>query len=325
VATATTIRQTLSQNPWVLRAARWMNNVPHPNLAIEFGMERLTIARWGKPGTSVNCVVESLPPGALVPSAVETNIINGEAVAAALGSACKKLSTNDEDVTLLLPDPVVRVFLQHFEEFPRSAREALPMLRWKLKKSLPFDESEAVLSFMRQTQGGTGCDVAVAIARQRIVREYEALVESVGLKPGVILSSCLTAVALQEGPNPTLLARVSDKSLTTAIVCNGVLQVYRCTELSVHGRELTPQALLEEIFPVAAYYQDTWHNEIQGVMLAGLGARWREFVGLIESELRCPVRSLLESAVAGGQIPGEARVLARQELEGMAGWMLNND
>lgn len=283
------------------------------------------MARWGKPGTSVNCKIEPLPPGALVPSALDTNILNGEAVGGALGRVCQQLKANDEDVTLLLPDPVVRVFLHHFEEFPRSTREAVPMLRWKLKKSLPFDENEAVLSFMRQTRKGTGCDVAVAIARQKIVREYETLVESAGLRPGVILSSCLTAVALQEGPKPTLLARVSGKSLTTAIVCEEILQVYRCTELSVPGRELAPQALLEEIFPVTAYYQDTWHNEVQAVLLAGLGARWREFVGPIENELRCPVRSLLESAVAGGQIPVEGRTLAHQELEGMAGWMLNRD
>lgn len=283
------------------------------------------MVRWGKSGTAVECATEPLADGALVPSAVEGNHLDGEAIGAALGRACKKLNANDEDVLLLLPDPVVRVFLHHFEEFPRSAREALPMLRWKLKKSLPFDENEAVLSFMRQTRQGTGCDVAVAIARQKIVREYETLVESAGLRPGVILSSCLTAVALQQGPKPTLLARVSGKSLTTAIVCEGILQVYRCTELSVPGRELTPQALLEEIFPVTAYYQDTWHNEVQAVLLAGLGARWREFVGPIENELRCPVRSLLESAVAGGQIPVEGRTLAHQELEGMAGWMLNSD
>jgi len=51
---------------------------------------------------------------------------------------------------MILPDTVIRVFVQHFEEFPRSAAEAEPMLRWKLKKSVPFEADETVISYMRQ-------------------------------------------------------------------------------------------------------------------------------------------------------------------------------
>jgi len=80
--------------------------------------------------------VESLPLGAIMPSAVETNLSNPAAVKSAVTNVCLRLGAKDEDVALLLPDPVIRVFVQHFEDFPRSAEEAIPMLRWKLKKSV---------------------------------------------------------------------------------------------------------------------------------------------------------------------------------------------
>src|SRR2546430_6931789 len=53
--------------------------------------------------------------------------------------------------------------------------------------------------------------------------------------------------------------------------------------------------LLEEIFPVAAYYQDTWHEAIQSVCVAGLGTRLAEFAKPLEAEFHCEVRSLLHS------------------------------
>ena len=48
--------------------------------------------------------------------------------------------------------------------------------------------------------------------------EYEALLEGPGLRPGVVLSSILAAISLLDDHKPTLLARVSGTSLTTAIV-----------------------------------------------------------------------------------------------------------
>ncbi len=80
-----------------------------------------------------------------------------------------------EDIALILPDPVIRVFVQHFDEFPRSAAEAEPMLRWKLKKSVPFEVDETLISFMRQSPRDEGVDIVTALSRLRIIREYEAL------------------------------------------------------------------------------------------------------------------------------------------------------
>jgi len=306
----------------VRRVARWLDATPHPPLALEIGLDRVAGARWTRTGGVDGYSVEVLPPGALVPSAVETNILNAAALKTAITAVCSTLRAKDESVALILPDPVIRVFVQHFDDFPRSKEEADPLLRWKLKKSVPFEVEETLISYMRQSPREAGVDVVTALARLRIIREYESLAEAAGLHPGVVLSSSLAAIALVEEHRPTLLARVSGSSLTTAIVREGVLCGYRCTELPAQGFDLTPHMLLEDIYPVAAYYQDTWQEGIQSVRVAGLGARLPEFVPPLEDEFHCEVRSLLQTAVTEGRIPADARPLADRELEGLVGWML---
>ena len=307
----------------VRRFMQWLDATPHPMVAIEFTPEQVSAARFTRTGGVDGFAVETLPPGALAPSAIETNVLNPIAVKTAVAGVAKTLKLKDETAALILPDPVIRVFVQHFDEFPRSAEEAIPMLRWKLKKSVPFEVDETLLSYMRQPSRAEGIDVVTAIARLRIIKEYEALLEPQGVHSGVVLSSTLTAISLLEDSRPTLLARLSGTSLTAAIVREGVLAGYRCTELPTTAGEITPQLLLEEVYPLAAYYQDTWQEGIQAVRVAGLRRRLPEFVRPLQDEFKCDVGSLLNSAVSEGRLRSDARPLADRDLEGLVGWMMH--
>jgi len=320
-----TFRKGIYKNELVRKFSMWLDAAPHPPLAVEVATDRVAGARISRTGGLDGFAVEPLPPGSVVPSAVETNLVNLIAVKSAFESVCSRLRAKNEDIAILVPDPVVRVFVQHFDEFPRSPQEAVPMLRWKLKKSVPFEVEETLISYMRQAPREGGVDVVTALGRLRIVREYEALAENLGLSPGVVLSSSLAAISLLSDHRPTMLARIAGQALTTAIVRDGVLCGYRCTELPVSGTLLTPQMLLEEIYPVAAYYQDTWQEGIQGVRVAGLGARLPEFVRPLQDEFHCEVRSLLHTAISEGSLSDEARPLADRELEGLVGWMLQRN
>ena len=323
MSSGATIRESVHKADVFTRITRWMEATPHPPLAIEISADQVAGARFSRTGSIGGYYIEELPKGALVPSAIEPNLINAAAVKAAVRSVCQTLEARAEDAALLVPDPVIRVFVQHFEDFPRNPEEALPMLRWKLKKSVPFEVEETLLSYMRQAPRADGVDVVTAIARLRIVKEYEALMEDVTLRPGVVLSTTLAAISLLEDQKPTLLARISGTSLTTAIVREGVLAGYRCTELPVHADALTPHLLLEDIYPLAAYYQDTWQEGIQAVRVAGLGSRLPEFVQPLEDEFKCSVRSLLSAAISDGNLRADARPLADRELDGLVGWMLH--
>jgi hypothetical protein len=323
LSSSATFRQGIYQSELARKVARWLEAMPHPPLALEISQDRVAAARWTRAGGLDSFAVESLPEGALMPSAVETNIVNAGAVKGVIAGLLSQLRAKDEEVALLVPDPVIRVFVQHFDQFPRSPQEAEPMLRWKLKKSVPFEADETVISYMRQAPREEGVDVVTALARLRIVREYEGLAEGAGLFPGVVMSSSLAAITLLDESQPTLLARVSGLALTTAIVREGVLCGYRCTELPAQNVQLTPQMLLEEIYPVAAYYQDTWREGIQSVRVAGLGSRLADFVQPLEDEFKCEVRSLLNTAVSEGRVPEDVQALADREADGLVGWMLH--
>jgi len=325
LSSAPSFHQGIYQSALVRRIANWLDAMPHPHVAIEISPDRVAGARWTRTGSIDNFTVEPLPPAALLPSAVEANVINLSALNGAFAKVVGQLRAKGEDAALLLPDPVIRVFVQHFDEFPRSSEEAEPMLRWKLKKSVPFEADETVISYMRQPPRDSGVDVVTALARLRIVREYEALAEGAGIYPGVVMSSSLAAISLLDGDKATLLARLSGLSLTTAIVRDSVLCGYRCTELPAHSGDVTPQMLLEEIFPVAAYYQDTWGEAIASARVSGLGLRLPEFVHILEDEFHCPVRSLLSNAVSDGRVPADARPLADRETDGLVGWMLHRN
>ncbi|HEX8880162.1 MAG TPA: hypothetical protein VF749_09050 [Candidatus Acidoferrum sp.] len=323
MSSATFVHQAIYKSGLARRMARWLDAIPHPPVAMEIASDRVAVAKWGRSGSLDAFAVELLPAGAVLPSAVETNLVNSAAARVAVAKACDRLRTRGEDAALLLPDPVIRVFVQHFENFPRASEEAIPLLRWKLKKSVPFEADETIISYFRQAPREAGVDIVTALARLRIVREYESLAEGVGLQPGVVLSSSLAAISLVDGDKPVLFARISGSALTTAIVRSGLLCGYRCTELPAHGAGLTPQMLLEEIFPVAAYYQDTWQEGISSLRIAGLGARLAEFVGPLEQELHCEVKSLLHSAHSEGRIKDDARQLADRDLDGLVGWRLH--
>jgi type IV pilus assembly protein PilM len=325
LSSATFVHQWIYKSGLARRMARWLDAIPHPPVAMEIASDRVAVARWGRSGAPDAFAVEVLPPGTVIPSAVETNLVNSAEAKAAVAKACDRLRTGAEEAALILPDPVIRVFVQHFEDFPRSAEEAIPLLRWKLKKSVPFEADETIISYFRQAPREAGVDIVTAVARLRIIREYESLAERVGLQPGVILSSSLAALSLLDGEKPVLFARISGSALTTAIVCSGLLCGYRSTELPAYGASLTPQMLLEEIFPVAAYYQDTWQAGISSVRIAGLGARLDEFARPLEQELHCEVKSLLNSAHSEGRIKDDARQLADRDLEGLVGWMLHRN
>ena len=317
------IREGIYRSALVRGISRWLDVVPHPLVACEIAPGYVAAARWTRGLGLEAFAIEALPPGAIAPSAVETNILLVPEVRSVVGRVFARLRTKGQIVALLVPDPVVPVFVLHFDVFPRRRADAEPLLRWRLKKSTPFEAEETLISFMRQAPREEGVDIVTALARLRIVREYEQLMQSVGMSPGVVLSSTLAALPLLEDRRPSLLARVAGRTLTTAIVREGILWNYRCIELPSDAFELSPQNLLDEIYPVSTYYQDSWKEGIATVRLAGLGQRVEEFREPLERELKCPAGSLLASAASDGRLGSDQQALADRDLDALVGWTMN--
>jgi len=307
----------------VRKLDRWLNAMPHPTLVVEIATSHVAAARWGtSKGALETYAIEPLPAGSVMASPVDANIPQPEAVRSALRRVLARVPDRGAPITLLIPDPVVRVFILPFETLPRSAEEALPLLRWRLKKSVPFDVEETIVSWMRQDGRAGNLEVLTAIARQRILREYEEAVESVGASVGVVLSSSLAVLPLVEERGATILVRMSGKTLTTVIVRGGNLCVYRSTDMPAEATTLEPQAMLDEIFPALAYYQDTWGGSVDRARLAGLGAREETFRRALAEELKLSVGPLAEAEDVRS-LPSNAKDLIHQDLDALVGWMMN--
>jgi len=307
----------------VRRVERWLNAMPHPSMVVEIASNHVAAARWGgSRGNLESFAIEPLPAGAVMPSPVDANVPQPDAVKSALRRVFSRVPHHGGQVALLIPDPVVRVFILPFETLPRRADEALPLLRWRLKKSVPFDVDETVVSWMRQESRAEKLEVVTAVARQRIVREYEQIVESFGAVPGVVLSSTLAALPLLEDRGATLLVRLNGRTLTTVIVRMGSLCVYRSSDLSRDAASLDPHLVLDEIFPAIAYYQDTWGGSVDRARLSGFGAQQDSFGRALSQELGISAGPLSDSAETT-QLPSNVKDLVRQDLDGLVGWMLN--
>ena len=307
----------------VQRLLRWLDAMPHPPFVCEITPTHVAAARWGHGRLNLDeSATEALPGGAVVPSPIETNIPRPEVVRGALRHVLTRVPPRGQEVALLVPDPVVRVFILPFEKFPRRAEEAVPLLRWRLKKSVPFDVEETVVSAMRQSGRDGSLEVVAALGRQKILREYESIVEGVGMNAGVVLSSMLATLPLIQDEGATLLARMSGTSLTTVIVLGETMCVYRSSEMGANAEHLEPRALLDEIFPAVAYYQDNWGGGLRRVRLAGLGQRFEAFRGLVGTELNCAVLPF----VAGPQseeFPRDVLGMFDRHLDALVGWNLN--
>jgi len=296
--------------------------MPHPSLIVELAADHVAGAHWGMRGGLEASAIEGLPAGAVMPSPVEPNIPQPDAVRDALRRLFNKLPHRGAPLALLVPDMAVRVFVLPFENLPRKTDDALQLLRWRLKKSVPFDVDETTVSWMRQAGREGGLEVVTAIARRRILREYEELLESVGARPGVVLSSTLAVLPLLGRSGPTLLARLCGLTLTTAVVQGESLCVYRSTELVAGARQSDAQVLLDEIFPAAAYFQDTWGRQIDRAYISGFGDRSDVFRDALGRELNVEVQLIAEAAGVHG-LDAQGKTLLRQGLDGLVGWAMN--
>jgi len=178
---------------------------------------------------------------------------------------------------------------------------------------------------MRQPAREKGVDVVTALARPRIVREYEALAEGASVHPGVIVSSSLAAISLLEDKKATLLARLSGVALTTVIVRGGVLCGYRCTELPATAATLRPRCCWKRFIPWLRIIRILGAKASVRCVLPVWARGWRILCPRWSPSFHCKVSSLLHGAVSDGRLPHDARPLADREADGLVGWMMHRN
>jgi len=226
-----------------------------PPAAIELTSEGVLAAALPGKHDSPVFAYEPLRPGILIPGISELNMTSPEAVSLAIRNALAAVSPRTRSVTVVIPDTAVRVFVLDFDTFPARANEAIPVLRFRLRKMVPFDVEHAGLSYQILSQSKTEARVLVAILPSNILEEYETAVRAAGYDPGAVMPSALAALATVDSAEPLLTACLSKVAITTSITRGDDLLLYRTLDLP----EDPAQRLLEvqrSVAVAAAYYED---------------------------------------------------------------------
>ena len=116
-------------------------------------------------------------------------------VADTIRETLNSLGSHSRDVIALLPDAAVRVVLLDFETLPSNRQEAEGVVRFRLKKSLPFDVEKAKVSYHAQP-ANDAVRVVAAVALTTVIEEYESAFLQAGYSPGVVLPSMLAALGM---------------------------------------------------------------------------------------------------------------------------------
>jgi type IV pilus assembly protein PilM len=240
-----------------------------PRIACEISADRVLAAKLAETGGLIDaCAVRELPPGSVVPDLTETNILQPEVVRKAINDSVGSVAGRLRDVIGILPDAAVRVVLLDFDTLPSNPSEAEGVVRFRLKKSLPFDVEKAKVSYHVQTWLG-GLRLVAAVALSSVVEDYEAAFRDAGYGAGVIVPSMLAALGAAEADSPTLVLKVDARTTSLAILDKQQLLLFRTLE-NTRGVTITGEQLAEEVYPSVVFFQDTYHTNIERIYVAGL-------------------------------------------------------
>jgi type IV pilus assembly protein PilM len=193
--------------------------------------------------------VSDLPQGCVVVSQIEANIQNADAARGAIRDILKHTGFKGSEVAVVVPDDTARIAFLTADRAAKNPEEQQTFIRWKLKKTVPFDIDSAQLAYrVIGPHRGHGVDILVAISPRSIVQEYENLFDSIDLHAGLVLPSTLAALNLFEPPaGDTLFLKVAPDCITTTIFQDQRIRFYR---------RVTDATLYDAVYPTVMYYQD---------------------------------------------------------------------
>jgi type IV pilus assembly protein PilM len=245
------------------------NSSRKPKLACEISADRVLAGRMADNGGIIeSCAVRELAPGSVVPDLTENNVLQPDIVANAIREAVGSVAARTRDVIGVLPDAAVRVALLDFDTLPAKRDEAEGVVRFRLKKSLPFDVEKARVSYHAQL-APSGLRVVAAVALAEVIESYEAAFRAAGFSPGVVIPSMLAAIGAVDGDKPTMVIKVDARTASIAILDQAQLLLFRTLE-NTRGVTITGEQLAEEVYPSVVFFQDTYHLNIERIYVSGL-------------------------------------------------------
>jgi len=245
----------------------------------------------GKQGTQIlRAKSYRLAEGTFTSSVVTPELANEAALAEALRRL--RMETGKwERVSLLLPDSWFRINIIDLPSLPQKDAEALEVVRWSLKRTLPIAPEELRVAYEVLSTAAAGVKVFVLSALDKTLASIERVFAAAGFEVVLIEPVGLNiwnAITVREAATTKdrLFLYVRDTDFTTA--------VFRGQQpLFIRSRNFSGErTLAQEIRLSASYLRDTLQaNGIETCYVAGRVLD-DELSGAIRAEFGAPVQPL---------------------------------
>ena len=264
---------------------------PPPVMAFEISEAGVTAARLSGPKTEFH--FQEFRPGTLAVSPLKDNVIDISDFSTVVQAVTTGAFTRKRrDVALILPDYCTRTAVLDFDSFPTDPKEQLSLIRFRVKRSVPFDVESAALAYFPQHSGSKRFEVVVVLTPLEIVSRYEAPFRAAGMAPGWVTTSSMAALELAPEAGLSVTAKISGRVLTVLVREKATLKLVRCLEL--------PGVSLEDVashlFPTFVYVEDNLGARAETLFLCGFGAetenaahRFHDELGIAVEPLRSPL------------------------------------
>ncbi len=301
------VRRIFPSDADALRPRLAVEVMPYGVLAASPG----TVAVQGESQDVVTAYV-ALRVGAVVAGLKGTNLIDRAAVSAAIRQALEQVTNGgrvkSRQVTVVVPDATVRVLLLDFDSLPPKAADVLPILRFRLRKLVPFEVDDAAITYQVMQRPTVGNDAlvrtVVAVMPGHIRTEYEDAVREAGFEPGAVLSSSLACLSAVPTQGASLLVNRNANSVTTAISRSSELLLFRTLDFAESLVDPVAEALaieeLQQAVSVSiAYYEDSLSTTVPHVYSVGPGGCGELERLLADPEIR--IRELVPAPSGAGR------------------------
>jgi type IV pilus assembly protein PilM len=242
-----------------------------PRIACEVALDRVVAARAGEHGSLLDVYsTRTLSAGAVAPGLASGNVVRSDELRLAISDVLAAVGGRTRDLIAVVPDAAVRVMLLDFDTLPENQQEASSIVRFRLRKSLPFDIDQAALSYQARRSNGA-VRVVAAVAPRAVIQEYESAFHDAGYAPGVVLPSMLATLGIVSSEKPTMVVKIDGVTITVAIVDGDELRLFRTLE-NPAGTRVTGAQIAAEIYPSVVFFEDTFGARIEGILVGGTSA-----------------------------------------------------
>lgn len=247
----------------------------YPPVALEIGHSEIVLVRLKRRGRGKPELVAHrsapMPEGARPTSIFRPTLGSTAEIVKSVQGLFEATATKPGRVSIVMPDNLAKVSIVSLPEAPASRKQLDEIVRFKLRRAIPFRLEEARITYQALPGAGQGVDILVVVMRRFAVEQYEGILTSAGARPGLVdlstpnlLNLARGRVAAMNGDGDVAVLNCAVGYFTLVIQRNGRVIFFRSKSLP---DDIDPDAdgaggiLGREISHSLAYYREKLAGE----------------------------------------------------------------